>query len=47
MIVEDPLSSVNIYFKFYTVPRYVGMVQSKDIDYICEDHDDILVNDDR
>lgn len=41
------MAGVDLVFRFYTVPRYVGLIQSKNVDFFRdEDDDDILVNDD-
>ena len=42
----DCLAGVDLTFKFYTVPRYVGLIQSKNVDFFRDENEDILVNDD-
>lgn len=44
---KETYSAVEIYFSFYTIPQYVGIIRDQDIDYLCnENQDEILVNDD-
>lgn len=43
---EDSLAGVDLCFRFYTVPRYVGLIQSKSVDFFRDERDDILINDD-
>ena len=43
---DDSLAGVDLVFKFYTVPRYVGLIQSKSVDFFRDELEDILVNDD-
>ena len=40
------LAGVDLCFRFLTVPRYVGLIQSKNVDFFMDDCHDILVNDD-
>ena len=42
----DSLAGVDIQFRFYNVPRYVGLIQSKNVDFFRDESEDILVNDD-
>ena len=42
----DSLAGVDIYFKFHTVARYVGLVKANDVDFLRDEKDHILVNDD-
>ena len=42
----DSLAGVDLTFKFYTVARYVGLIQSKNVDFFRDENEDILVNDD-
>ena len=42
----DSLAGVDLIFRFYTVPRYVGLIQSKNVDFFRDEDEDILVNDD-
>ena len=39
-------SSVEIYFSFYTIPRYVGMIRDAEVDFLSYEQDEILINDD-
>ena len=43
---EDSLAGVDLCFRFYTVPQYVGLIQSKSVDFFRDEREDILVNDD-
>jgi hypothetical protein len=40
------MSSVEIYFSFYTLPVYVGIIKDSEVDFLCFEKDEILVNDD-
>ena len=42
----DSLAGVDLTFRFYTVPRYVGLIQSKNVDHFRDENEGILVNDD-
>ena len=42
----DSQASVDLQFSFYTVPRYVGLIQSKNVNFLRDEKEDILVNDD-
>ena len=44
--MEEIESSVDILFSFYTIPEYVGLIRDKDMDFLCLDKDDILINND-
>ena len=37
---------MDLTFRFYTVARYVGLIQSKNVDFFRDENEDILVNDD-
>ena len=43
----NSLAGVDVYFNFHTVARYIGLIQSKDVAYLREDKDHIIVNDDQ
>ena len=42
----DSQAGVDIYFKFHTVAQYVGLVRTNDVDFLRDEKDNILVNDD-
>ncbi|CDW82921.1 UNKNOWN [Stylonychia lemnae] len=44
--VRDIQSSIEIYFSFYTIPQYIGLIRDQDLDFLCQEKDEILVNDD-
>ena len=37
---------MEIYFSFYTIPRYVGVIRDAEVDFLSYEQDEILVNDD-
>ena len=43
---SESLAAVDIYFKFHTVAKYVGLVKANDVDFLRDEKDHILVNDD-
>ena len=43
---DEYQSSVEIYFSFYTVPYYIGIIRDQEIEYYTSNKDEILVNDD-
>jgi hypothetical protein len=43
---NDFQASIEIYFSFYTIPSFIGIIRHEDIDYLCSEKDEILVNDD-
>lgn len=45
-IEEDNEASVELLYSFYTLPEYVGLIKDSDMDFLCLDKDEILINND-
>ena len=44
--LKNAESAVEIYFSFYTIPQTVGLIRDQEVDFLCYEQDEILVNDD-
>ena len=44
--LQDSFAGVDLVMSFYTAPSYAGLIQSKNVDFLRDECDEILVNDD-